>query len=63
VRTVRHRASEWGIHPQQIGIAGYSAGANLSMNLAANFDTGDAQSPDSIERESSRPDFAAGLAT
>ncbi len=63
VRLVRHRAAEWGIDPQQIGIAGYSAGGNLSMNLAANFDSGDAQSPDPIERESSRPDFAVGLAT
>ncbi|WP_395742271.1 alpha/beta hydrolase [Prosthecobacter sp.] len=63
VRLVRHRAAEWGIDPRQIGIAGYSAGGNLSMNLAANFDRGDAQSPDPIERESSRPDFAVGLAT
>jgi dienelactone hydrolase len=63
VRLVRHRAAEWGIDPQQIGIAGYSAGGNLSMNLAANFDRGDAQSSDPIERESSRPDFAVGLAT
>ncbi|WP_395749630.1 alpha/beta hydrolase [Prosthecobacter sp.] len=63
VRLVRHRAKEWGIDPKQVGIAGYSAGGNLSMNLAANFDRGDAQSPDPIERESSRPDFAVGLAT
>jgi acetyl esterase/lipase len=63
VRLVRHRAGEWGIDPQQIGIAGYSAGGNLSMNLAANFDAGDPKSVDPIERESSRPDFAVGLAT
>lgn len=63
VRLVRHRAAEWGIDPQRIGIAGYSAGGNLSMNLAANFDAGDPQSPDPIERLSSRPDFAVGLAT
>src|SRR5262245_39775325 len=63
VRLVRHRASEWGIDPNQIGIAGYSAGGNLAMNLAANFDSGDSASNDPIERESSRPDFAVGLAT
>lgn len=63
VRLVRHRASEWGIDPKQIGIAGYSAGGNLAMNLAANFDGGDSQAADPIERESSRPDFAVGLAT
>lgn len=63
VRLVRHRAAEWGIDPRKIGVAGYSAGANLSMNLAANFDRGDAKSDDPIERESSRPDFAVGCAT
>ena len=63
MRTVRHRAAEWGIDPRRIGIAGYSAGANLAMNLAANFDAGAASAADPIERESSRPDFAVGLAT
>jgi predicted esterase len=63
VRIVRHRAADWGIDPNQIGIAGYSAGGNLAMNLAANFDPGDPNVPDPIERESSRPDFAVGLAT
>lgn len=63
VRLVRHRAAEWGIDPRRIGVAGYSAGANLTMNLAANFDRGDAKSEDPIERESSRPDFAVGCST
>tara|TARA_R110002049_G_scaffold72988_2_gene189135 strand:- start:514 stop:1437 length:924 start_codon:yes stop_codon:yes gene_type:complete len=63
VRLVRHRAKQWGLDPHQIGIAGYSAGGNLAMNLAANFDSGDPKSADPIERESSRPDFAIGLAT
>lgn len=63
IRMVRHRAVEWGFDPQQIGIAGYSAGANLAMNLAANFDYGDASAADPVERQSSRPEFAIGLAT
>lgn len=63
VRLLRHRAAEWGIDPRRIGIAGYSAGANLAMNLAANFDAGDPASPDPVERHRSRPDFAVGLAT
>lgn len=63
VRLARHRAAEWGLDPKQIGIAGYSAGGNLSMNLAANFDAGDPSSTDPIEHQSSRPDFAVGLAT
>ena len=63
VRLVRQRAAEWGIDPHKIGVAGYSAGANLTMNLAANFDAGDGKSPDPVERESCRPDFVVGLAT
>ncbi len=63
IRTVRHQADQWHLDRHKIGIAGYSAGANLAMNLAANFDDGNATSADPIERESSRPDFAIGLAT
>jgi acetyl esterase/lipase len=63
VRLVRYRAREWDLDPHKIGIAGYSAGANLAMNLAANFDAGDPRAEDPIEQQSSRPDFAVGLAT
>jgi acetyl esterase/lipase len=63
VRLARHRAAEWRLDPRKIGIAGYSAGANLAMNLAANFDTGDPRAEDPVERQSSRPDFAVGLGT
>ena len=63
VRLVRHRAAEWGLDPRKIGVAGYSAGANLAMNLAANFDPGNANATDPVERVSCRPDFAVGLAT
>jgi acetyl esterase/lipase len=63
VRLVRAKAKEWNIDPHKIGIAGYSAGANLAMNLAANFDAGEKSADDPVERESSRPDFAVGLAT
>ncbi len=63
MRFVRHHAAEWGIDPAKVGVAGYSAGANLAMNLAANFDLGDPQANDPIDRLSSRPDFAVGLGT
>ncbi|MFA6545430.1 MAG: alpha/beta hydrolase, partial [Limisphaerales bacterium] len=63
VRLVRHRAAEWGLDPRKIGVTGYSAGANLAMNLAANFDPGNANATDPVERVSCRPDFAVGLAT
>jgi acetyl esterase/lipase len=63
MRTLRHRAAEWRLDPRQIGVAGYSAGGNLAMNLAADNDAGDLKAKDEIERQSSRPDFAVGLAT
>jgi acetyl esterase/lipase len=63
VRLVRHRAAEWNLDPHKIGVAGYSAGANLAMNLAANFDFGKPDAADAVERQSSRPDFVAGCAT
>lgn len=63
VRLVRSRAKEWNIDPHQIGVVGYSAGANLAMNLAANHDAGSSEAVDPIERLSCRPDFAVGIAT
>jgi endo-1,4-beta-xylanase len=63
LRLVKHRAAEWGLDPEKIGVAGYSAGANLAMNLAANFDAGDPDAADPVERLSSRPAFAVGLGT
>jgi endo-1,4-beta-xylanase len=63
LRVVRSRAREWRVDPHQVGIVGYSAGANLAMNLASNFDAGDEKAADPVERLSSRPDFAVGLAT
>jgi endo-1,4-beta-xylanase len=63
VRLVRHHAAEWGIDPARLGVAGYSAGANLAMMLAGHFDAGDPSSPDPVERQSSRPAFVVGCAT
>lgn len=63
VRMVRHFAKDWGVNPAKIGVAGYSAGANLAMTLTNHFDTGDPAAADPIERESCRPDFSVGIAT
>lgn len=57
IRTVRSRAAEWRIDPARIGIIGFSAGGHLSATASTQFDTGDANSDDPIERVSSRPDF------
>lgn len=59
VRLVRSRAAEWGLDPQRIGVQGYSAGANLCLNLMSYFDDGAPRASDPVERFSSRPDFCA----
>lgn len=57
VRTVRARASEWGVDSNRIGIMGSSAGGHLASTLLTHFDAGNASATDSIDRQSSRPDL------
>src|SRR6266404_445746 len=57
VRTVRARAAEWKLTPNQVGIMGSSAGGHLSSTLLTHFDAGKPDSDDPIERQSSRPDL------
>lgn len=57
IRTVRARAGEWGIDPQQIGVMGFSAGGHLTSTLGTHFDGGNSNASDPIDRVSSRPDF------
>lgn len=45
IRIIRKNAEEWGIHPQKIGIAGFSAGGHVASTLLTHFD------------EICRPDF------
>lgn len=57
VRTVRARASEWGIDPAKIGMIGFSAGGHLTATTGTQYDAGNSGDQDLIERVSSRPDF------
>jgi acetyl esterase/lipase len=57
LRMVRFYATKWNINKNQIGIMGFSAGGHLASTLGTHFDSGNAASPDSIEQQSSRPDF------
>ncbi|GAA4755975.1 alpha/beta hydrolase [Flavisolibacter ginsenosidimutans] len=58
IRLVRANAAKWGINKARVGIMGFSAGGHLASTLETHFDEGDAASTDSVERQSSRPDFA-----
>jgi acetyl esterase/lipase len=56
VRTIRARASEWGIDPHKIAIMGFSAGGHLASTAGTHYDAGKPDASDPIERVSSRPD-------
>lgn len=58
LRIVRTRAAEWNVNPGKIGIMGFSAGGHLAATAATHFDAGNGSAADSIDRASSRPDFA-----
>ena len=55
---VRHRASEWGIDPQRIGILGFSAGGHLATAASNNFTKRTYEPVDAADEVSCRPDFA-----
>jgi acetyl esterase/lipase len=57
IRTVRARAAEWKVDPRRVGIMGSSAGGHLASTALTHFDPGSSKDPDSIERQSSRPDI------
>lgn len=55
---VRHRAPEWGVAPNQIGIIGFSAGGHLASTASTHFEPAAPGVTDAISREATRPDFA-----
>ncbi|HSI84175.1 MAG: alpha/beta hydrolase [Candidatus Methylacidiphilales bacterium] len=57
IRTVRSRAREWSLNPEKIGVMGSSAGGHLSATILTLNDAGNPESPDPVERVSSRPDL------
>ena len=54
VRYIRHNADDFGVDPNKLGVFGASAGGHLALMLGTTADEGDADSDDSVERESSR---------
>jgi acetyl esterase/lipase len=57
IRTVRNKATDWGIDAAKIGILGFSAGGHLASTAATHFDAGQPEG-DAIAKTSCRPDFA-----
>jgi acetyl esterase/lipase len=57
MQLVRANAAKWNIQKDRIGVMGFSAGGHLASTLLTQFDEGDKESRDSIEQQSSRPDF------
>jgi len=61
VSLVRSKAGEWGLHPQQIGIVGFSAGGHLAIATATSFEKRTYQPRDEVDKISCRPDFAIAV--
>lgn len=57
IRTVRARATEFGVSPDRIGMMGFSAGGHLTATAGTKFDSGNPSAADPLDRPSSRPDF------
>lgn len=57
VGLVRHRAKEWGLNPERIGVLGFSAGGHLAATLSNNYQTRTYDPVDDADKTSCRPDF------
>lgn len=57
MRYIRSHAKEWNIHPEKIGIMGFSAGGHLASTIGTHFDGGNPKSKDVVEKAGSRPNF------
>lgn len=58
IRLVRHRASEWGVDPNRLGVMGFSAGGSLSARISTEYGKNTYAAVDEADAESSRPSFA-----
>jgi acetyl esterase/lipase len=54
VRFIRHRASQFGIDGERLGVAGSSAGGLIALMIAMRGEDGNPASEDAVERVSSR---------
>ena len=61
MRTVRSRATEFGVRPDRIGLFGASAGGHLAASAAEWFDAAEGRTGGAADTISARPDFLALL--
>lgn len=57
IRILRHRAAEFGLDPERIGILGFSAGGHAAAHVATRHQDIGALVGDDIDRASGRPDL------
>lgn len=59
IRTIRARASEWGVDSKNVGVLGFSAGGHLASLCATQFEKDlPGEGTDDTNKLSARPDFA-----
>jgi len=58
IRMVRSKASMYDLNPQKIGVMGFSAGGHLSALASTSFQKDSYKKEDTIDKLSSRPNFA-----
>ncbi len=56
---IRARSAEWGIDPDDLGVVGFSAGAELAVWLATHYGERQYEAQDASDRFSTRPAYAA----
>lgn len=54
----RHRANEWKINPDRIGVLGFSAGGHLAATASLNYQQRTYTAIDAADQVSCRPDFS-----
>jgi acetyl esterase/lipase len=57
IRLIRSRAAAWDLHPERLGIMGFSAGGHLAAMVGTRFTPSRPGHTDSVDAFSSRPDF------
>ena len=59
IRIVRHRAEEWNIQKDKVGVIGFSAGGHLASTLGTHFEGENSKNKDATDQHNDRPDFMA----